>query len=1138
MRHLRQWAARRDDDPSSDRELLRRFAVHGEEAAFAVLVRRYGSMVLSVCRRILHRPEDAEDAFQAAFLVLLRRSGTHPWHECVGGWLHRVATRIALRLRADAARRAAELPRAEEGVGGDPLEQVTARELFAAFDEELARLPQRYLTPLLLCCLQGKTQEQAAEQLACSLSTIRRRLEQGRRLLHTRLTRRGLELPAALAAVLLAREASAGVPAPLRVALLQTLNGSAPARVAALAESILRTAILTPVKATAALILLLGVLAAGAGLAASHFLTSNPPETGIAAHAQPDPPKSDKAERTDLYGDPLPPRALLRLGTVRFRSRDFLGGVAFSADGKMLAAGGYGGSILLYDAATGRKLRQLKSLTNQFPTVAFAPDGKTLAAASSRTIQIWNFATGEELRRFDIKVSKDAGGYDFRTLVPLVFSHDGKSLAYVAPDHSIHIGEVKTGKELVTVSGHQESIRCLAFSPDDKTFFSASGASARIWQVATGKEVRKISLERRHARGQPEPLCFSPDVKTLAVGLYESLPPNKGGNVWRDAHPVAFIDLETGEQTRKLEPQPGRMKAASFSPDGKILAAMNGVPTIVGNFQSDDNNQIHVWEAATGKLLWDAPAYAEHLHQGPCQLAFSPDGKKLAASATACALHVWDVARGREDSQRAQSHHDQTWCVVFSPDGQTVASGSADHAIALWDADTGKERLRLLGHQGTVSSLAFSPDAKLLASSCRMNDHTVRLWDLTTGKELRQYWVPSVPLGNGAGLGVATWVAFAANGKILAAGGTDHKLRLWDVATGKELFNRAVRGLPALPTGGDVFKSFTFDLVFSSDGRVLAFTIDGTIYVVDVAAGQALFQFDKGGLVLALSPDGKTLLCRAGNFLEVASGRDLHKVDLPEGHAAAVFSPDGRIVAVSAGEADATIRLFGVATGKELLRLHGHEALAPSLAFSPDGTKLASGHWDSTALIWDVSAARRAGSRQRPESAGDLEHLWTQLRDTDASKAHVALWTLVDAPDKAVPFLKEHLHPMPRVSAERLRRLIADLDADDFARREEASRNLAKLGSEAEPALRKVLEEKPTLELRRRVQALLDSLACQTEMTPDALRQLRAIQVLEQIGSPEARQILASLAQGAPAAPATRDAAAALARLEHRASTR
>ena len=1141
LRHLHHLAG--GDVALSDRELLHRFTTKHDEEAFAALVRRHGPMVLQVCRRALRRTQDVEDAFQATFLVLLRKAASHLWRENVGGWLHGVAVRVALHSRCHAARCAATARPAETSVADDPLDQLTARELLSAFDEELVRLPISYRDPLILFHLQGKTQEETARALNCSLSTVRRRLEQGRKRLHDRLTRRGLALPAALGIVLLSRDTLPAAPP------VPTGIGGFSTRASALADSIVKAS-WTPLKTTAAVILTLGLLAGGAGLVAQHILSvkpAEPDEEQAPPAAKSERNDGDKAVRTDLYGDPLPPGALVRLGTVRFRHHSFLGNVAFSPDGKLLAAGGYGGSILLFDAVTGRKLREFQAQANQFAALAFAPDGKTLASSGSKKIRIWEVATGKVVRRFDAKVS-DLPAHGGSLIAPLVFSPDGTMLASVSPDHAVCVWDAQTGKELVRLQGHRRGIRCLGFSADGRTLCSADGddtndeaGSVRVWSLDTGKELRRFSLRGGGDMSRPGiPLCFAPDGKTLTFAAHETIRRKDGKNVFiLQVQVVSLLELTTGEVSRKLEPQEGRFKAAAFSRDGKLLATMNGVPTVSDTLSSEGRNCVNVWDTATGKKLFDFPANAERFSvQGPGLLAFAPDGKKLAAATWATSLNVWDLERGREQLEKAPSHGDLVQRVVFSPDGRTVASASSDHTIALWDAATGRLLKRLPGHQGPVTSVAFSPDSKRLASGSCYSDQSVALWDLATGGRLRRHAVPMVPLGNGLFTGVSTWVAFAGGGKVLAAGGTDRKVRLWDVESGREIENQAVRGLRLPPNGNlNEWPNCVNDAAFTPDGRTLALCAAKIVSVVDVAAGQALyqFQFEKDAIltVLALSPDGKTLLCGGGRsfrLIEVASGATLLKRELAVELFGAAFSPDGRTLAVSAGEASATILLFDVPSGKEVLRLRGHASRVRSLAFSPDGTKLASGQWDSTALIWDISSARRRLAA-RNLAPRELDRLWADLGDTDATKAHAALWALVAAPDASVPFLKKHLHPVSRVSPERLHGLVADLDAEDFTRREEASRELAKLGSEAEPVLREVLQSKPSLEMRRRVEALLGGLVCQTAMTPDALPQLRAIQVLEQIGTPPVRAILKSLAGGAPAAPATRDAAAALARL-------
>ena len=164
----------------------------------------------------------------------------------------------------------------------------------------------------------------------------------------------------------------------------------------------------------------------------------------------------------------------------------------------------------------------------------------------------------------------------------------------------------------------------------------------------------------------------------------------------------------------------------------------------------------------------------------------------------------------------------------------------------------------------------------------------------------------------------------------------------------------------------------------------------------------------------------------------------------------------------------------------------------------------------------------------------ELDQLWEDLESGDAPKAHAALWTLAAAPNQAVAFLKDRLRQAPRVKPDRLQELIQNLNDERFMVREEASRELAELGIEAEAALRAAFARTTTLEVRRRIQALLMALSPQRQVSRESIRLLRVIQILEQIGSPPARQVLTYLAEGAPAAPETRAAKASVERLDQR----
>jgi RNA polymerase sigma factor (sigma-70 family) len=259
----------------SDGDLLERFRAHHDDLAFAALVRRHGAAVLSVCRGVLHHAQDTEDAFQATFLVLVRRCGSIRKRQSVGSWLYGVAYRVAVRARADRARRRAVEGQVLPRPGADELHEAEDSDLRAVLDEEVRRLPERCRLPFILCYLEGKTNAEAAGLLGCPKGTVLSRLAHARGLLRTRLARRGIGLAAALAAG--HGITSAAVPASLvrataRAAGLLARHGPTTADIAApvraLSEGMVRSMRMTRLKTMAALIVTVGLLGGGLGVLA------------------------------------------------------------------------------------------------------------------------------------------------------------------------------------------------------------------------------------------------------------------------------------------------------------------------------------------------------------------------------------------------------------------------------------------------------------------------------------------------------------------------------------------------------------------------------------------------------------------------------------------------------------------------------------------------------------------------------------------------------------------------------------------------------------------------------------------------------------------------------------------------------
>lgn len=327
IQHLRLRLAAHGSDGVPDAQLLERFTGQQDEAAFELLVWRHGKMVLGTCRRLLRDAHEAEDAFQACFLALARRAGSIGRRESVGGWLYKVAYRLALGAKARRTKRdAREQSRGDlAAVAGapDPAAEAARREIGRVLDDEVNRLPDRYRVPFVLCHFEGRSNAEVARELGCPLGTVESRLTRARQRLRTGLSRRGVTLSAGLLATLAGQDAAlASVPAALaaftaKAATLVAAGQVEAARmvstnVAALTEGVLRAMFITKLKTAAAVLLAVALAGTGAGVLTYRSAAGQP---GPSSGARPDeaPPAPDAARIAELIG---------QLGSDTFADRE------------------------------------------------------------------------------------------------------------------------------------------------------------------------------------------------------------------------------------------------------------------------------------------------------------------------------------------------------------------------------------------------------------------------------------------------------------------------------------------------------------------------------------------------------------------------------------------------------------------------------------------------------------------------------------------------------------------------------------------------------------------------------------------------------------------------------------------------
>lgn len=703
---------------------------------------------------------------------------------------------------------------------------------------------------------------------------------------------------------------------------------------------------------------------------------------------------------TDLYGDPLPAHAIMRLGTTRLHHHAFVAAAAFPSGGRLLAsaAGNLDTAIALWQLPSGQLLRRLTARSqDKHPpwtsALAFSHDGKKLLTSDVRgNVHLWDVDSGEELWTIE------AHPKSFETTV--AFSADGQWVASGGTDGVVRVWSAQSGHEILSfdllptpvqlpggafAGPIPGSIGALAFSPDGNRL--AAGLAQRPFNLRTGK-IRVWNLQTNQpvcaideSNGELQSLAFTADGKHLISGGNANIPREKFGKPYR-ALTVRVIrlhvwDAGSGNLVRQLAPP--EAEAGLVHPDeeagyGAIALSADGRTLVAGC-----DGKVLVWDfpSATIHHSIDVPHWA-----GNRGLAISADGQIVCAPREN-SLGLWSTATGEPLMPKAESHTSFVTGIAHVQDGGSIVT-SGDATVRSWDADSGRQRWakRFNGRWG-VNQMAVSPNGALVAAACDMDDGEggVRILRAATGEEL--HFIPMFE--KRFHVRVVRKLVFSPDGALLAIArdrpkvSNTYDVDLYDLERGEKLQDIAA-GLFA----------HVHAMAVSPDGALL-YTVghEAAVCVWDTSSGAKRRQFtafkpppqsadgkpSRPGVAGAVfSPDLKSIITSQGHELvvwDVASGEATAAIsnDGSEHGGEIAISRDGRWLAMTdmnyvLDPGTHAIRILDIERGRRIATLDGGTCRPSSFAFSPDGTRLVTGMGDGTALVWDLKTAVKRNANE------------------------------------------------------------------------------------------------------------------------------------------------------------------------------